>query len=136
TVTSGTAPLRFVDPNRLEVVVPDGKVAQLRLRVAVAKSYYESAPAVIDPRLGDFATGSQKAGEVEYLLFDGPSMRIEVMDVPEPTVDDRLAALAKTQLAIDSAAGSRAYALQCDPGEDPVWQWCGRAVVSSQRWRH
>ena len=136
----------------LSVVVPAGKVAQLRLRVAVDESLYlgdkddgdehHDSPPVIDSRLRQFAVGSlseQKSGTdqvVHYHLFDGPAMRIEVMDVPDKAVNETLFALTKGQLRIDSAANSRAYSLQWDPAGNPVWQWCGRAIVSSQRWRH
>lgn len=124
------------DSSRIKVAVPAGKVAQLRFRVAVNKSHYQGSLPVIDERLQQFAVGSLREGEVDYHLFDGPAIRIEVMGTPSADVDNKLTDLVKSQLKVVSAAGSRAYALECDPDGDAVWQWCGRAEIASQRWRH
>ncbi len=144
---SGDPDLKYDRGDRtLSVVVPAGKVAQFRLRVAVAKSHYldgkDGSPPVIDQHLQQFAVGSlseKKFGTdkvVHYHLFDGPAMRIEVMAEPDDAVGTALTELAKQHLRIATAEGSRAYALECDPEDEAVWQWCGRAIVASQRWRH
>ncbi|GEM_PF-5602577 len=119
----------------LAVTVPSGSVAMLRLRVAVSKSHFDVAGGktpIIDGKFRQFATGETDAA----FLFEGPNLRIEVMEQPDRTVAGDLLVLADQGLDTTSATGSRAYQVRFHPGQDAVWQWCGRAEVSSQRWRH
>lgn len=162
----GTGAASYLDDSNTVLSVPSGTTALLRLRPLVPRRHFEpvtpnsgvGSPAqVIDPRLLQWAMGSDVVEGENCARFEGAELQVEAMLAPleassEPsspsweTTREKWATLAQEAVRhvapgrVDGAkAASRTYELRFDPPDRPddLWRWrqVGWIEVETQRWR-
>lgn len=138
-VVTGSRPdLDFVG-GKVVATVPAGHTARLAFGRLVPERYFSGAVPVLAAGLRQHAIGSYTYNAETCLVFDGPSLTVEVMD--ELTVaDDFLAALKVDALSVEAEGMARSYQLQLDPQKlTPAhrleWRKLGGAQIAEQRWR-
>jgi hypothetical protein len=127
------------------VTIPAGVVAQLRVRPLVPRRYVDAGPLrAFDDNVPRWATGSYVDTSGDYLIFDGPSVTIEVMreflpatrtaQPPQEWVD-----LGNKILQVGARGRERSYdlnALAPTDGNGRLWRQIGSMDVGTQRWRY
>lgn len=125
--------------NKLVATVPAGHTARLAFRRLVPERYFNGDVPVLAAGLRQHAIGSYAYNAEPCLVFDGPSLTVEVMD--DLTVaNDFLAALKADALSVEAEGMARSYRLQLDPQQLTAahrleWRKLGSAIVAEQRWR-
>jgi hypothetical protein len=120
----------------LVATVPAGHTARLSFLRLVPKNHFISVdgnPPVLAEGLRQFAVGRHN----DCLVFDGPSLTVEVMNEVERS---KLKALADSALSVVAEGTARRYRLQLNPAEltpegQREWRGLGSAEVAEQRWR-
>lgn len=124
---------------KLVATVPAGHTARLAFRRLVPERYFNGDVPVLAAGLRQHAIGSYEYNAEPCLVFDGPSLTVEVMDVLT-VADDFLAALKADALSVEAEGMARSYRLQLDPQQLTAahrleWRKLGGAQIAEQRWR-
>ncbi|MBC2662834.1 hypothetical protein H7F50_13835 [Novosphingobium flavum] len=119
----------------LAVSVPEGHTARLDFRRLVPERYLSGKTPVIAAGLRQHAIGTQDGN----LVFDGPSLTIEVMAEEVVSAEFRTA-LANAALSVVAEGAARTYRLRLDPQAlapqyREGWRWLGEAEIEEQQWR-
>lgn len=139
-VEPGVALSLAVKAGAITVEVPSGLVARLAVQPLVAKTHFEGPVPVMHPSVREWAVGEHG----DHLVFDGPSLIVEVMaapKLPERWRRDTRGTPAdgsggKASLMVQPAGRERRYRIVAGGQiDDREWRQLGSVDVATQRWR-